>query len=176
MCSFTLNWEERDRFLIDVHQRYHQQLRLYAQGLCRKLNIEATYADDALQELYAKMLNDHELVEAGFRKGGAAYLYTMVKNELLGLQRKKNSRIRLQEKLKVQLPEQMSWQQHPIEHHIEDFLQRAALLLTEQDLAILKLYLEGWKMNEISQTLNLNKSTVGVRIHRMKNDLRSLME
>lgn len=174
--SSNSNKGERDSFLLEIFNRLHQALRSYAIGLCALYHLDLSYADDVMQEFYLQVLKKFEKVTVGCTKSGDRYLYKMVQNEVKELRRRLQSRNRLQKILGLNLPEPTISQQYPIEHYIEDFLQRAAAFLNEKDLMLLKLYLEGWKMAEIGQQMELNQSSVGVRIHRIKKDLRKLLE
>ncbi len=53
-----------------------------------------------------------------------------------------------------------------------DLLRRMVKQLTEFDRAIIILYLEEKSYEEIAEILNLSKSAVGVRIHRIKRQLK----
>lgn len=158
----------RDALALFFYEQYHELLLAYAAGLCRRLGLDVSLADDLLQDFYAAVLNRHELAWKGYTERGVAYLFQMVRFDALDLRRKDKSIARMKELLASQAPVQADIYSLCGEAYAEQFLEGLGRLLSPENLSIMKLYVEGFSYAEIGQQLGMNPKTVGVRIHRAK--------
>ena len=176
MENYTYKNEEgRNAFMWAVWERHHQSLRLYASRVCARFGSSISDSDDAMQEFYHKLLVNHEFIAVKYREHGLRYLMTIIRNEIFGIERKRKSMERISEVYTQPIPLSVDISHYSLEPHLEDVLKTAAKWLSEQDVNILKYYLEGYTHHEIGEKLQMNPRTIGVRIHRMKKTLKSHM-
>ena len=163
--------QARDQFVYSIRERHHELLLTYAQGLCLRYHYCISNADDAMQQYYLKVLHFYEEKKNGYEARGVRFLRVMVRNELLGMGRKRKSLARLGEIFHGALPksaDQHGWATDP---YIQEFYDKIAPHLSDGDTQIMRLYAEGYSHEEIGQELGMNPSTAGVRIHRAKKTL-----
>lgn len=165
--------QERDAFFEGVYQSCHKPLHLYAVGLCKQFGYDSSSADDALHEVYYKLLSKYPATAESFQMHGPGYLFRMVRNEMLGLNRKEKSLNRIYKVWGERSPREATPNCYSREEFIDWALRILEKLLSEKDLALFKLYLYGYSMKELGEELGMNPSTVGVRIHRIKQRLTS---
>ncbi len=160
--------EERNAFVESVLDSYHKPLYAFAFRLCRQFGFDPTYADDVLQEFYWKMLTRYPPIAEKLEAHGPAYLFSMVQREVLSIGRKSKSLQRINKVLGRSALKEAKPGYYSAEEAVNNFLQDIEKLVSEQDLEILRYYLEGYSMKEVGEMMEMNPSTVGVRIHRAK--------
>ncbi len=160
--------QARDGFVCFIQERHHEQLLVYVQGLCRRFRHCISYADDAMQQYYLKVLQFYEATKAGYEAKGIRFLRVMVRNELLGMSRKRKSLARLGEIYHGALPKSTDALGWAAETYIAEFFEKIVPFLSGEDARIMRLYIEGYSHEEIGEELGMKPSTVGVRIHRAK--------
>lgn len=163
--------KERDEFVLGIYGSCHKPLYLQAFRLCKKYGFDPSFADDALQELYRKLLYKYPAIAAKYEKHGRAYLYKILQRELLSLKRKDKSLKRICDVIGERAPRKAKPGHYSTEEAIVSFLRDIEKLVSEEELDILRYYLEGYAMKEIGEFMATNPSTVGVRIHRLRRRL-----
>lgn len=163
--------EERDAFVVAIYDSCHKPLYLQAFRLCRQYGFDPSFADDALQELYRKLLTKYPAIAAKLDEHGPGYLFGMLQRELLSLKRKHKSLKRIHQVAGEMTPDIAKPGYYASEEAINNLLREIETLVAQEDLDILKYYLEGYSMKEIGELMGMNPSTVGVRIHRLKQQL-----
>ncbi|MCB0572555.1 MAG: sigma-70 family RNA polymerase sigma factor [Phaeodactylibacter sp.] len=171
MDEKILQIEARDKFVCAIKERHHEVLFMYALGLCKRFRYCPSYADDVMQEFYWKVLRFYENTEAGYATNGIGFLRVMLRNELLGLDRKHKSLSRLGKIYHGALPRTSELGGLATDPLIDEFEKMIVPYLSEKDARIMKLYVEGYSHEEIGQMLGMKPSTAGVRIHRAKKTL-----
>lgn len=160
--------QERNAFVAGIYNSFHKQLLIFAASLCRQFGYSIGYADDALQELYRKLLYKFPPIATKIEKYGVRYLFSMVRTEVLNMDRKDKSLQRIHKVLGETMPKEASLYCYSVEESISRLLHDIEKLVSEEDLAILRHYLQGCSMKEIGELMAMNPSTVGVRIHRAR--------
>lgn len=160
--------EERDAFVLGIFNSYHKPLHIHAAGLCKQFGFSPSYAEDALQEFYQKLLSKYPDIAKKYEEHGRAYLFTMVRREVLTMHRKAKSLKRIYHVFGEMSPKKASLYSYSAEESINRLLHSIEKLLSEKDLAILWHYLQGYSMKEIGELIPMHPSTVGVRIHRAR--------
>ncbi len=163
--------EERDAFVEGVHDSHHTSLHNFAIGLCKQFRYGPSSADDALQEFYQKLLSKFPAIAAKVEKHGPPYLFSMVRREVLSMNRKDKSLQRIHKVFGEMAPKKASLYCYSAEESTSRLLHGIEKLVSEVDLAILQHYLQGYSMKEIGGLIAMNPSTVGVRIHRARRRL-----
>lgn len=173
MQKLQLNLEkERDEFVLEVHESCHKPLYAFAYGLCRRYGFDPTDAEDAVQGVFEKLLYKYPGIAAkASGKHRRGYLFRMVERELLTLKRKNKSLKRIGEVIGEWAPREVKPGHYSTEEAIDSFLREIEKLASEEELEILRYYLEGYTMKEVGEFMAMNPSTVGVRIHRLRRRL-----
>lgn len=159
---------DRNALAIFFHEQYHELLLAYAAGLCRRFELDISLADDLLQDFYVSVLNRHELAWKGYTERGAAYLFQMVRFDVLDLKRKDKSIARMKKLFARQAPTEAGLHDLCGEAYAEQFAEDMGQVLSPENLRVMKLYIDGYSYAEIGQQLGMPTNTVGVRIHRAK--------
>lgn len=71
-----------------VQEKHHDKLLGFAIKRCQELQLDRMAAEDALQELYVKILKKPELFRNGLLEKGPSYLFTTIKHFLLNQYRR----------------------------------------------------------------------------------------
>lgn len=154
-----------------IHEVHHESLLLFATGLCRRFEMDASFANDLLQEFYYSVITRYEIVAKGYAEKGLPYLCQMIKNEIIDQDRKVKGLERKKELFSMEIPRSADVFSHCFELQSEKFLEDMSILLPAQDFQIMKLYMDGHSYDEIGEFMEMIPSTVGVRIHRAKKTL-----
>jgi len=167
---------ERDAAVQYLYEKYDSVLYNYTAGLCKRYKIPVSYAEDLMQEFYLSVLKNHQGIIKGYAARGIKFLFRVIKNDLFDFNRKKKSRLRLEEiyTIGVQLDVDLFYLAPEFfQAHFTDQLKR---LLPKTDYDVFKLYLQGYSYQEIHQSLQLNTNTIGVKIFRSKKILRTALQ
>jgi RNA polymerase sigma-70 factor (ECF subfamily) len=127
-------------------------------------------ADDAWQEIYVQV--HHAL--PGYRGDAQAstWLYRVALNTLLTMQRKAYRR-------PSTAPAEAALEPgHEPEHRQDaaERLHRAMVRLPEADRALIALHLEGFRAEEIGETMGISANHVNVKVHRIKKQLQQWLK
>lgn len=150
------------------YEQYHGLLLAYATGLCRRFEMDNSFADDLLQDFYVAVLNRHEIAWKGYTERGVAYLCQMIRFDVLDQNRKDKSIARMKDLVARQQAGEANIHSLRGEAYAEQFLEDISQLLSPENLRVIELYIEGYSYAEIGQQLGMPTNTVGVRIHRAK--------
>jgi RNA polymerase sigma factor (sigma-70 family) len=164
---------ESSEFIKYIHDEYHETLLIYAISLCKKHGVDKSIADDILQEFYEVLIASAVRIQVKYREKGIAYLLTAVKNKLLDFHRKKESYGRMKNVLTENFLRLSKLYYYSTEMLSEDLKKVMVDLLKPQEYQIMELYMEGYAYKEIALKLNLKVNTVGTKIKRCKQKLRT---
>lgn len=163
--------KERDEFVLGIYGPCHKPLYSFACGWCKRHGFDPSFADDALQEFYLKLVSKYPAIAVKVNEYGNGYLFRMLQRELFSLIRKSKSLRRIGEVIGERAPREAKPGYYSTEEAIDSFLRDIEKLASEEELEILRYYLEGYTMKEIGEFMAMNPSTAGVRIHRLKRRL-----
>jgi len=151
--------------LIDKHQ-----------GIIHKISIIYSKTDEDKKDLFQEIV--YQLWKSYPKYRGEAQFSTWMYRVALNtaLMNMRNQSVSLADREKVEL---LETSHHKMLHHelIEDILSLYMAIdqLSPVNKAIIILYLEQRTYEEISDILGLTKSNVGVRINRIKNELKKII-
>ena len=66
--------EERDAFVLGIYDSHYKALHLYALGLCKQFGYDLSLAEDALQEVFQKLLWKYPPIAWKIQEHGPAYI------------------------------------------------------------------------------------------------------
>ena len=127
-------------------------------------------ADDAVQEAYASLWEQHEGVAPEEAKG---FLFVVAQRRIADLYRRARKSIDMQ----VEMVAAASFCNSPAEHfELHDAMQTAMRQLSERQRAILTLHdVEGYDYNEIAEMLQMKYTQVQVATFRARTKMKQLL-
>ncbi|MBE2208822.1 MAG: RNA polymerase sigma factor [Saprospiraceae bacterium] len=151
--------DQRDAFVCQIFGLYHTTLYAYAVSACKRSGIDVAFADDFMQELYCRIISDPRTVMEGCANKGIGYLCTMLRNLVTDAHRKNKSIQRLKEVVALQVPtlNVNAWSEQT---HIDAFLEAAEKILPVAEFDAIRLYIEGYKLQEIAEIMQTNTTQV----------------
>lgn len=154
-----------------VHIHYHEVLYLYAAKCCRNMRLRHCSAKDVLQDVYIKI----HLKSGTFRKGYLshqdAYLYKMVTNQVKDARRSEQLRDRMSQMIGEDLANGRTEQRLSMEEMRENIYKLLDLAVKPPFLECLRLFVDGYKYQEIADKLDLTINTVSSRLSRAREQL-----
>lgn len=145
---------ERQQFL-KLYEQYGNAMFLVAR---RFFGYDYGLAEDAVQNTWAKVVENFSKIQSVPCEKRGAYLVIVVKNEAISMIRKQKKEIPLDEAI-VGTEIDMENSTQPILEMIHE--------MSELYRAVLEMrFVEGCSTREIAKRLNLKESTVNTRIHR----------
>ncbi len=176
MCKEQFGPQPVADLAVQFHKQYHQQLLLYARGLCIKFKKDKTLSHDLVQNFYAKVLRSPTIVLKGYKKSKLKYLMKMIKNDLLNINTKQEGQKRVEKLYCLYLPQKTAKDAALEEYQFIEIKEIMSEQLTQIEYELMESYLDGYKTKEIAIMHHLNSRTVGVKIHRAKKKLRDFFQ
>jgi len=164
-------FDSPETFVCYVLETYHEALHFYALKLCRRFRLAPTFADDLMQEFYLSIFENYEKASKGYTLRKAGYFYPIIKYDLLDMNRKHKSLERLEVLASSMRPETNGIYCYASPIVYDAIIRQMRAVLPATDFAIMKLHLDGHTYAEIGAIIDMNESTVGVRIHRARKKL-----
>lgn len=166
---FSMFW--RNDLITEIYNEYDDFLLTAAIRKCKRYGYSPELAFDFRQEVYLSMMVHFDALEKGYRENGVKYLMTMLRNVVINYWRKQLLiHSRMAEVAEILHPDSASrWDD--LDAATDELLELVTPHLSEEDRLLLAWYLKGYGNKEIASLTNMNVSTVGVKIHRIKNDI-----
>ena len=137
--------------------------------LCRAYARDEEDLKDLMQEVTVQLWRSHKRFEGKSRV--STWVYRVTLNVCLSQARKTKRQVQTSRLDKLDVAEDVSNEE---KEQIE-LLYQAIRRLKEGDRAIMLLYLENKSYKEISEILGLTVSNVGVKVNRLKNQLKKMI-
>ncbi|MBP8240383.1 MAG: sigma-70 family RNA polymerase sigma factor [Saprospiraceae bacterium] len=160
-----------DDFACKIYRDHHEAMYLYGVGLCKRFRIDMSLADDIQQETYVRIINDKKgKVLAGYQQSGIAYILTMMHRIMIDTYRRGRRIQRLKEVAALQVPTHNinAWSEQT---HIEAFLEAAEKILPTDEFDAIRLYIEGYKLQEIAEIMQTNTTQAHRLVKRAREKL-----
>lgn len=125
--------------------------------------------EDILQEVFLKIFKNIQRID--FSKNYKSFIYKVARNSTLDFLRKRKDEYELNEE--VMSGEDISYRKIETKDRIEKALQ--SIRMEEREIILLK-YIQGLKISEISEILEIPENTVKVRIFRAVRKIRKHMQ
>lgn len=137
--------------------------------ICRAYARSEEELKDFIQEVTVQLWKSHERFEG--KSQVSTWVYRVALNVCLSLARKNKRQVQTFSIDKVDISEDVSTEE---KEQIEQ-LYGAIRKLKEGDRAILLLYLENKSYKEIAEILGISVTNVGVKVNRLKNQLKNMI-
>ncbi len=156
---------------MEIHHKHHKTLLLYALGLCKKFQLDPSYAYDLMQDFYIAAMGNFEMLEKKYRENGLGALCRTLRYDIYDLGRKKKSIKRVEQVFSESRLKSNSIYYLCSEIQSELFYRVMEQCLSERDFNLMCLYIEGYSYDEIAEKLKMKNGTVSSAIHRSKEKL-----
>jgi RNA polymerase sigma-70 factor, ECF subfamily len=158
------NTDVQDRFLAQLDQH-----RKIVHKVASSYSRTAADRDDLSQEIIAQLWTAFPRYDKAYRF--STWMYRIALNVAISSYRRDSVRSRHV----VQADEAVLRVAAPEEHHNERVRELYALIqsLNDMDRALVILYLDGHRYEEIAEVLGISESNVGTRLNRIKTRLRA---
>lgn len=167
--------EQRDKKLLEltlkdrkhfahIYNKYFDKIYKYCN---LKLNFRREETEDAVSQIFVSALTNIEKVNIEENGTLLPWLYTIARNQVYGMYRKKSS-ISVDEEVIYSAPDRDLGFEKEIENsNSEDYIKEILAELDQEsiDICFLKIY-EDMKFNQIAQQLDLKESAVKMRYYR----------
>ncbi|NOX36766.1 MAG: RNA polymerase sigma factor [Calditrichaeota bacterium] len=163
--------ENKEQYFLDIYQQFKDKLF----RLCLGFTGDTGEAENLFQEIWIKIWNHLDQ----FRNESAigTWIYRIATNTAL-LYVKRQNRYKRKVQSMEHLPVEPGGDPSEAQHMEEAIarLYRAIASLKELDRIIIELVLEGTRYRDIAEITGLSVSNVGVRINRIKKELKNRLE
>ncbi len=138
--------------------------------ICRVYARNEEELKDFIQEVTIQLWRSHKKFEN--RSKVSTWVYRVTLNVCLAMSRKNSRSVDAVSLDNVQVSEEID----EVEKEQIELLYRAVRKLKEADRAIVLLYLENKSYKEIAEILGITVSNVGVKVNRLKTQLKSIID
>lgn len=152
--------EKRDALAVTLYSEHYEALLFYAIELCRRFRLHVTLAEDALQELFLKVMTDPQTVSIGYKEKGYPFLCVMVRNCLVDFYRKGKSLQRVHDITGEQMPHISRFDLFYLspETRIEELLLEMRRMLPDLYFRAIELYAMGYILREIAEMMGISEA------------------
>ena len=154
-----------EKIIVDILQKHYTTLLSLAHAKAAKKNISA---EDIMQDLSFKMLQNCELVIRKYNEIGFPYIRMILNNLFIDLVRRGKVDVRASRTYQIKAGVKNSTLPRQEPHLKEIILEKVLTHFDETSETIFDCYLDGYKYEEIAEMLKMPKSTIGTRIFRIK--------
>lgn len=161
-------------FTIMIRARHHTQLVSFARNICSC----PSDADDLMQNFYEKTLSNCVTIWIGYKRNKVKYLYRVLKNIKLDEWRRMDRLKEIISEIKYTTCKKSTRQlEYAPEIVYQRCLDQIQTKLTALDLDIFILYfIEGYTYKEIGKKVGLTTSATGVRILRIREKIKDIID
>ncbi len=152
-------------------KEFLSQLTAYQNIIYKLVHLYANTEEDK-KDLYQEIVLQAWKTYGGFRGDAkfSTWLYRLCLNTILTIQRKTN---------RIEYTDTIKYEQHYVSTATSDDAERlykAIRTIPETERAIISLHLDGYDNKEISDLLGITANLVGVKLHRIKQQLATLLK
>ncbi|MEZ5038513.1 MAG: RNA polymerase sigma factor [Saprospiraceae bacterium] len=169
------NNSQRDKFVVEVKEKHHKALLLYAMGTCHRFRLDPVEVDDLVQDLYIELMIKWPASQVGYEEKGLGFLCKIVSFDAKDLLRRKKSERRREELYSLSFPEKVNIHYFRLKALTADFYQQMKQILKVIEYEIMMQYMEGYAYQEIAEILDIPRNTVGTKIRRAKKRLKKAL-